>query len=126
MPPDDRANRRSQGVRVQRTGNPEGANQVIGSCFWLQLIQEPKSLLRKRSWESCWAHLFPLKLFVSATWRWPESVAQMGCRLPEKGWGDFAISRVHGGFPFPPPDGFEPPLPVIRESASLRPPDLSL
>src|ERR1700675_3299237 len=102
MPPDDRANRRSQGVRVQRTGDPESANQVVSCGFWLQLIQEPKSLLRKGSWESCWAHLFPLKLFVSATWRWPESVAQMGCRLQEKGWGDFAISRVYREFfPFP-------------------------
>src|ERR1700687_4817548 len=56
MPLDDGANGRGQGIDVQRTGDPEGANQVVSGRSRLQLIEKPKSILREGSWQPCCTH----------------------------------------------------------------------
>src|ERR1700732_292117 len=98
MPLDDCANGRSQGIDVQRTGDPEGANQVVSGRSRLQLIEKPKSILREGSWQPCCTHRCScsLDVFFPLPAGRPESVAHMGWQGQEEGWADLEALRSKG------------------------------
>src|SRR5262249_19698209 len=66
VPPDDFIQRSLQRLNLQTTAQSHGDGNVVERAGWLQLMQEPKTLLRKREREfslarysNDWRSLFP-------------------------------------------------------------------
>src|SRR5260370_24531663 len=103
MPLDDCANGRGQGIDVQRTRDPEGANQVVSGRSRLQLSEKPKSILREGSWQPCCTHrcLCSLDVFFPLPEGRPESVAADRVSMTGKRLGRFKSFAVQGLYSLP-------------------------